>query len=135
MGKKSISGSGSGTNIPDHISESLEHFFGLKNLNSLVQIWNLFGPGSGIEKFGSGMFIPDLQHCKKHMTLKIMTWQGAPSRMDERPRAGRCPAGCRRRSSPPAATPAPGGASHASAPPTTDMIMPTHVKKQNSEDF
>jgi hypothetical protein len=48
--------------------------------------------------------------------------------MDERPRAGRCPAGCPRRSSPPAATPAPGGASHASAPPTTDMQVSRIMK-------
>ncbi len=58
----------------------------------------------------------------------MMTWQGAPCRMDERPRAGRCPAGCRRRSSPPAATPAPGGASHASAPPTTAMQVKKNSK-------
>jgi hypothetical protein len=34
MGKKS--GSGSGMNNPDHISESLETIFGLKYLNSLM---------------------------------------------------------------------------------------------------
>jgi hypothetical protein len=36
MGKKS--GSGSGMNNPDHISESLETIFGLKYLNSLTRI-------------------------------------------------------------------------------------------------
>jgi hypothetical protein len=41
MGKKS----GSGMNIPDHISESLETIFGL---NSLIRIRNLFDLGSGI---------------------------------------------------------------------------------------
>jgi hypothetical protein len=49
MGKKS--GSGSGMNNPDHISESLETIFS--------------DPGSGIrdgKKFGSGINIPDLQH-------------------------------------------------------------------------
>jgi hypothetical protein len=51
MGKKS--GSGSGMNNPDHISQSLEIiFFGLKYLNSLMRIWD---PGSGMEKFGSGI--------------------------------------------------------------------------------
>jgi hypothetical protein len=36
MGKKS--GSGSGMNNPDHISESLETIFGLKYLNSMIGI-------------------------------------------------------------------------------------------------
>jgi hypothetical protein len=36
MGKKS--GSGSGINNPDHISESLETIFGLKYFNSLMRI-------------------------------------------------------------------------------------------------
>jgi hypothetical protein len=45
MGKNS--GSGSGMNNPDHISESLEKFFGLKYLNSLMRIGDR---GSGIEK-------------------------------------------------------------------------------------
>jgi hypothetical protein len=36
MGK--ISGSGSGMNNPDHISESIETIFGLKYLNSLMRI-------------------------------------------------------------------------------------------------
>jgi hypothetical protein len=39
MGKKS--GSGSGKNDPDHISESLETIFGLKYLNSLMRIRDL----------------------------------------------------------------------------------------------
>jgi hypothetical protein len=38
MGKKS--GSESGMNNPDHISESIETIFGLKNLNSLMRIWD-----------------------------------------------------------------------------------------------
>jgi hypothetical protein len=58
MGKNS--GSGSGMNNPDHISESLETIFGLKYLNSLMRIGD---PGSGMEKnsdpglkkFGSGI--------------------------------------------------------------------------------
>ncbi len=65
MGKKSRSGSG--MNIPDHISVSLETFFWDKN--SLI-LWcgygtgirNLLDPGSGMEKFGSGINIPDPQH-------------------------------------------------------------------------
>jgi hypothetical protein len=40
---------GSGMNIPDHISESLKQFFGL------MRIRNLSNPGSGMEKFGSGI--------------------------------------------------------------------------------
>jgi hypothetical protein len=48
MGKKS--GSGSGMNNLNHISESLEHFFGLKYINSLMRIWD-----PGWEKFGSGI--------------------------------------------------------------------------------
>ncbi len=55
MGKKSRSVSG--MNIPDHIYESWETiFWGKKYLNSLMQIRNLFDPGSGIN-------IMDLQHC------------------------------------------------------------------------
>jgi hypothetical protein len=45
-------------NISAYISESLEKFFGLKKyLNSLmwIRIRNLFYPGSGIEKVGSGL--------------------------------------------------------------------------------
>jgi hypothetical protein len=65
MGKKS--GSGSGMNNPDHISESLETMFGLKYFNSFVRIrdpgWKKFGSGIRVEKFGSGINIPDPQHC------------------------------------------------------------------------
>jgi hypothetical protein len=50
MGKKSGPGSRSGMNIPDHISEGFETIFGVKNLNYLMWIRNLFGPGSGMEK-------------------------------------------------------------------------------------
>jgi hypothetical protein len=49
MGKKS--GSGSGMNIPDHISESLETFFGVKILKFFDA------------DLGSGINIPDPQHC------------------------------------------------------------------------
>jgi hypothetical protein len=66
MGKKS--GSGSGMNNQDHISESFKNnFFGLKYLNSLMRI-----QGPGWEKIrirdgknsdpGSGINIPDPQH-------------------------------------------------------------------------
>jgi hypothetical protein len=55
MGKKSRSGSGSGMNIPDHISESLETIFGVKILEFFDAdvdpdpgSGNLFDPGSGI---------------------------------------------------------------------------------------
>ncbi len=75
MGKKS--GSGSGTNNPDHISYSLETIFGLKYLNSLMRIrdprWEKLGSGSGIrgKKVGSGMYIPDPQHCKKNCSAGL----------------------------------------------------------------
>ncbi len=52
MGKKS--GSGSGMNNLDHISESLETFFGLKYLNSLMRIRDPWW-----QRFGSGINIPD----------------------------------------------------------------------------
>jgi hypothetical protein len=58
MGKKS--GSGSGMNNPDHISESLETIF----WDKILKLFDA-DPGSGIEKFGSGIHIPDSQHCKK----------------------------------------------------------------------
>jgi hypothetical protein len=52
---------GSGMNIADHISESLETIFGLKYLNSLMRmriqdpgIFLPLDPGSGMEKFVSG---------------------------------------------------------------------------------
>jgi hypothetical protein len=59
MGKNSRSGSG--MNIPDHISESLATTFGLKMLTFFYAdpdpgSGNFFDPGSGIN-------IPDSQHC------------------------------------------------------------------------
>jgi hypothetical protein len=52
MGKNP--GSGSGMNIPDHISESLETFFGLKYFNSLMRMrMRIRDPGW--KKFESGM--------------------------------------------------------------------------------
>jgi hypothetical protein len=65
---------GSVMNIPDHISESLKTIFGgLKILKSVCADPD---PGSGIfltlnlvsrmEKFGSGINIPDPQHCLLH---------------------------------------------------------------------
>jgi hypothetical protein len=49
--------------IPDYISESLETIFGLKYLNSLMRIYFTLDPGFGMEKFGSGINVPDPQHC------------------------------------------------------------------------
>ncbi len=63
-------------NIPDHISESLEKFFGLKILKffdvvsgpgsgiflTLDTVSGMEKFGSGMEKFGSGLNIPDPQH-------------------------------------------------------------------------
>jgi hypothetical protein len=62
MGQKSRSGSG--MNIPDHISDSLEKILVLKILK-FFDVGNLFDPASGVEKFGSGsgINIPDPQHC------------------------------------------------------------------------
>jgi hypothetical protein len=51
MGKKSESGSGMTNNL-DHISESLETIFGGEENSDL-----------GWKKFGSGINIPDPQHC------------------------------------------------------------------------
>jgi hypothetical protein len=48
----------SGMNNPDHISESLEPIFWVKILDFFD-----VDPGSGMEKFGSGINIPDPQHC------------------------------------------------------------------------
>jgi hypothetical protein len=58
--KTKKSGSGSGMNNPNHISESIETIFWLKilYLNSLMRIRD-----PGWKKFGSGINIPDPQHC------------------------------------------------------------------------
>jgi hypothetical protein len=56
-------GSGSAKNNPDHISESLEIFFGLKYFISLMRIRDGKKFGSGMEKSISGINIPDPQHC------------------------------------------------------------------------
>ncbi len=66
MSKKS--GSGSGMNNPDHISESLETIFWVKILKFFDE-----NPGYGMEKilirdqgwkkFGCGINIPDPQQC------------------------------------------------------------------------
>ncbi len=60
MGKKSRSGSG--MNIPNHISESLETIFWVKNIKKFYVdtdpgsgIFLTLDPGSGMEKLGSGM--------------------------------------------------------------------------------
>jgi hypothetical protein len=54
-------------NNPDHISKSLETTFGLKygDKNSFMRIWDgkFSDPGFGMEKFGSGINIPDPQLC------------------------------------------------------------------------
>jgi hypothetical protein len=65
MGKKS--GSGSGMNNLDHISESLETIFWVKipYLNSLKRIRN--GKSSDPR---SGINIPDPQHWPKHLFFK-----------------------------------------------------------------
>jgi hypothetical protein len=45
-------------NNPDHISESFETIFGVK-------ILKFFEADPGWKKFGSGINIPDPQHCWK----------------------------------------------------------------------
>jgi hypothetical protein len=77
MGKKSRSGSG--MNVPDHIPESLETFSWVKILKFFYvdpdpgsRIFLTLDPGSGIflildgKKLGSGINIPDLQHCNQY---------------------------------------------------------------------
>jgi hypothetical protein len=64
MGKKSRSGSG--INILNHISESLETNFWVKiikffDANADPDIFLTLDPGW--EKYGSGINIPDPQHC------------------------------------------------------------------------
>jgi hypothetical protein len=66
MGRKSASGSR--MNNPNHIFYSLETFFccfGVKILKFLMRIWDSGWReiGSGMEKVGSGINIPDPQHC------------------------------------------------------------------------
>jgi hypothetical protein len=68
MGKNS--GSGSGMNNPNHISESLETIFlELKYLNSLMRIrepgWKKNRIRPGMEKIWIRDKHPDPQHCKK----------------------------------------------------------------------
>ena len=59
--------SGSGMNILDYISESLETFFWVKIIKFFdahpdPEIFLTMDMGSGMEKFGSGINIPDPQH-------------------------------------------------------------------------
>jgi hypothetical protein len=78
MGKQS--GSGSGMNNPDHMCESLETIFGLKNFNSLMRIRDgkNSDPGSEMENIwirdpGSGLNISDPQHCFLYM-VRLKVW-------------------------------------------------------------
>jgi hypothetical protein len=50
-------------NIPDHISESLETIFWLKILKFFDADPESFESGFGMEKDGSGINIPNPQHC------------------------------------------------------------------------
>jgi hypothetical protein len=78
MGK--ISDQGSGMNILDHISESLETIFWVKILKFLKAypdtgsaIFLTLDLRSGMEKFGSGIKIPDPQHldflCNREINM------------------------------------------------------------------
>jgi hypothetical protein len=63
-GKIKVWDPGSGINIPDHISESLIYILWVK-MHKLFVVDPGFGaflkPGSGMEKFASGINIPDPQ--------------------------------------------------------------------------
>jgi hypothetical protein len=62
--------SGSGMNIPDHNSESLETIFWDKILKFFDADPGIsLTPDPGWKKFGSGINIPDPQHCLKHILL------------------------------------------------------------------
>jgi hypothetical protein len=71
MGKKL--GFGSGMNNPDHISESLKKFWGLKYSNSLMWIqdpgWKNSDPGWKIVGSGIRDEIPDPQQCSPQKSL------------------------------------------------------------------
>jgi hypothetical protein len=55
MGRNQDPDPGSGMNNPDHISESLKNYFGLKCLNSLMWIRDPKNSDPGWKKFGSGI--------------------------------------------------------------------------------
>jgi hypothetical protein len=68
--------SGSGMNIPDHISESLNNHFWVK-----IIIFFDADPGFGMEKIrigdpgcGSGINIPDPKHCLQAQNCSIIIW-------------------------------------------------------------
>jgi hypothetical protein len=63
-------------NILDHISESLKKYFWAQDpLNSLMQIRDL-----GWKKFGSGINIPDPQHCFNEDPESFLTRIGKENR-------------------------------------------------------
>jgi hypothetical protein len=74
MGKKSRSGSRVRTEHPrSYFRELKNYFWGLKTLKSSCadpdpgsEIFLTLDPVSGMEKFGSGINIPDPQHCLLH---------------------------------------------------------------------
>jgi hypothetical protein len=59
--------SGSGMNIPDHFSESLETVLGLKIFNffDADPIWNLFDPRAGIRKLKIRIRDPGSYSCHR----------------------------------------------------------------------
>ncbi len=71
MGKKS--GSVSGMNNPDHISENLETIFWVKILKFFDADPDGQKFGSWMEKFGSGINIPDRQHWYRQTVPKETT--------------------------------------------------------------
>ncbi len=62
-GKKQDPDPGSGMNNPHHISESLETIFFVKILAFFDADPGWTNSDPGWKKFGSGINIPDLQHC------------------------------------------------------------------------
>jgi hypothetical protein len=87
-GKKKF-GSGSGMNIPDNFSESLETVFRVKILKFFDAdpdpgIRNLIDPGSGMEKFGSG--IQGQKDFESLIRIRIKEFKYFPRHCKKRPR-------------------------------------------------
>jgi hypothetical protein len=79
-GWKSADPGYSGIIIPDHLhwNQVIDSYLLVKVLESLakedeevVATWYLFDPGSGMEKFGSGIIIPDQQHLTQMIVLYL----------------------------------------------------------------
>jgi hypothetical protein len=73
-------------NNPDHILESLDNIFfgGLKYLNSLMRIRDGDSSDPGWKKLGSGINIPDPQHCLIQTTTTVPTMNSMNSELATR---------------------------------------------------